>query len=123
MLSGKIRIARQQNGLTQLELAQKLGVAQATVSNWEAGKQTPNEDQIKKLESVFGVGLSISGSLAIATLPEAPSAVSAWLSKARRSAALTVAELSKKSGISIPTIYNIEAGKAQNPRQGTDLTP
>ena len=32
---------------------------------------------------------------------------------------MTAAQLAEKSGLSVPTIYNIEAGKAQNPRPRT----
>jgi transcriptional regulator with XRE-family HTH domain len=45
----RVRIA---NGLTQSDLAEQLGVEQATVSRWEQGKQRPDQltqDRIRKL--------------------------------------------------------------------------
>ena len=38
-----IRDARNQNALTQEELAKKLNVSTGLVSQWETGRRTPNE--------------------------------------------------------------------------------
>jgi len=111
-----IREARKQNALSQEELAEKLKVSQGSISNWERGEQEPDEDTKARLQSVLGANF-----LSVGQREDAggPSIVSAWLSKARQEADLTVAQVAQKSGLSAPTIYSIEAGKAQNPRQRT----
>lgn len=40
--SDKIRFAREELGITQEELAKKLGVAFATINRWEQGLTTPH---------------------------------------------------------------------------------
>jgi transcriptional regulator with XRE-family HTH domain len=111
-----IRAARKQNALTQKELAEKLKVTQATISHWEVGKVEPDETQKEKLQSVFGADIF---SQKPAGQPEESSVLAAWLSKAKQEAGLTVAQLAEQSRLSLPTIYNIEAGRAQNPRRRT----
>ena len=110
-LGEAIRDARKQSALTQEELAAKLDVTQATVSTWETGRQEPGEDSKAKLQSILGSNfLAASRDDA-----DASSVLSAWLSKARQQQGMTIAQLAERSGLAVPTIYNIEAGKAQNP--------
>ena len=45
----KIRSARKAAGLTQRALAEKLGVANTSVSNWEKDLSRPDADMIQKL--------------------------------------------------------------------------
>ncbi|MHB8656011.1 MAG: helix-turn-helix domain-containing protein [Terriglobia bacterium] len=113
----KVKTARQRNGLSQVELARKINVSQGTVSNWESGRGTPDEKQISLLESILGGELTSSEH--IATSVDDQSAISAWLSRARQKAGLTYSELADKAGVSIPTIFNIEKGKSENPRPKT----
>ena len=47
--SDKIRFVREELGLTQEELAKKLGVAFATINRWEQGLTTPHASTEKKL--------------------------------------------------------------------------
>lgn len=47
--SEKIRFVREELGLTQEELAKKLGVAFATINRWEQGSTTPHANTEKKL--------------------------------------------------------------------------
>ena len=49
-IGGTIRAARLAAGLTQTELADRLGTAQANVSGWETGQRRPTP------ESLFAVG-------------------------------------------------------------------
>lgn len=51
----KVRI---DNNLTQMELANILGVSDKTVSSWENGNTTPDSETIKKICSEFGISLS-----------------------------------------------------------------
>ena len=46
---------REQAGLSQTELADKLGVTDKAVSKWENGKSKPTTNTIRKLSAIFGV--------------------------------------------------------------------
>lgn len=46
--------ARKQKKLSQAQLAERLGVSQAQVSQWESGKAEPKTDVLKQLEKVLG---------------------------------------------------------------------
>lgn len=49
-----LRRARRRRFWSQEELANKLGMTEATVNRWEKGKQEPDLAALKKLERVFG---------------------------------------------------------------------
>ena len=49
----RIKLMRKEKGMTQGELAAKLGVAQNTVSNWESGIRNPDPESLKKLANVL----------------------------------------------------------------------
>ena len=53
----KIKSLREQNGITQEELAQKLYVTRTAVSKWENDKGFPSIDTLKHLAELFGVTL------------------------------------------------------------------
>jgi transcriptional regulator with XRE-family HTH domain len=110
-----IREARKQNALTQEELAKKIGVVQGTLSLWENGKHEPDEDSKAKLRTVLGTNFLGSGS----EDADASSVLAEWLSRVRQEKNMTVAQVAERAGLSVPTIYGIEAGKSQNPRQRT----
>lgn len=55
----RIKYYRQQSGLTQLEFAQKMKVAQGTVSQWECGKREPSLETVKKISEVLKVSPSL----------------------------------------------------------------
>ena len=46
--------ARIKCGMTQEDLAKKLGVIQSAVSQWETGKSKPRADMLLKLAEIFG---------------------------------------------------------------------
>ena len=50
----KIRTLREQFGLTQNELAEKLNVKRSTLSMWELEKSTPSVKTLFKIAKVFG---------------------------------------------------------------------
>jgi transcriptional regulator with XRE-family HTH domain len=117
-LGDRIRISRQRSGLTQNELADKVGVTHGAISHWESGRVVPDDSRVGQLESILGSGISgASGNSD--SVANGASIVGAWLSKARQSRGITVPELARKAGVSVPAIYNIESGKAQSPRQNT----
>jgi len=51
----KIRAARKSAGLTQRALAQQLGVANTSVSNWEKDLSRPDADMVRLLCQVLSV--------------------------------------------------------------------
>lgn len=55
MLKDNIKKARLDAGLTQLEVAEKLGVAQAQYARWENGGRNPKDETVEKLSEIFGV--------------------------------------------------------------------
>ena len=57
MLSEKIYTLRRRNGLSQEQLAEKLGVSRQAVSKWEGGLSTPELDKLMALSQCSGVSL------------------------------------------------------------------
>ena len=53
----KIMTLRKKNGLSQEELAEKVGVARQTISKWELGETSPDLKQAKELSKIFNVSL------------------------------------------------------------------
>ena len=53
----KIMDLRKKNGLSQEELAEKVGVARQTISKWELGETSPDLKQSKELSKIFKVSL------------------------------------------------------------------
>lgn len=49
----KLKELRKQQGFTQLQLAELLGVSKTTICQWETKKQEPSITDIKKLCSIF----------------------------------------------------------------------
>lgn len=54
-MTRKLRGLRVGAGLTQGQLANKLGVTIASVSRWENGQAIPSPRNIKKMADMFGV--------------------------------------------------------------------
>lgn len=48
-----LRIAREQRGLTQKEVAESIGVAKSTYSLYESGNREPNVQTIKKIADLL----------------------------------------------------------------------
>ena len=46
---------RKQNGLTQEQLGEQIGVTNKTVSRWETGVYMPPADALMKMSELFGV--------------------------------------------------------------------
>lgn len=53
----KIMEFRKKKGLSQEELAEKVGVARQTISKWELGETSPDLKQAKELSMIFKVSL------------------------------------------------------------------
>lgn len=57
MFSVKLKEIRKEHGLTQIDLAKKLGVASGTVGNWESGKREPDYERISQIADLFNVSV------------------------------------------------------------------
>lgn len=53
MFSDRVREIRIARGLSQVQLAKKLGVTKQTISNWENGNILPSIDMIIKISEFF----------------------------------------------------------------------
>ena len=49
---------RNQNNMTQEELAEKVFVTRQAVSRWETGETTPNIEALKQLSAIFNVSIN-----------------------------------------------------------------
>lgn len=56
-LGEKIVSLRKNNGLTQEEMAVKLGVTRQTISNWELNETSPDIKQAKEVSKLFNISL------------------------------------------------------------------
>ena len=56
-LREKLIVSRNKAGLSQMELANQLGVSRQAVSRWESGDTTPSVDKLKTLARIYGVSL------------------------------------------------------------------
>ena len=54
-LGARIKIARQMNGYTQSQLAEKMGCSVNTIARWEHEKFIPSEKDIAKLSKILEV--------------------------------------------------------------------
>ena len=56
-IGNKIMELRKKNGLSQEDLAEKVGVTRQTISKWELGETSPDLKQAKELSKIFNVSL------------------------------------------------------------------
>ena len=54
-----IKQLREQHGMTQDELAKKVGVKPPAVSKWERGLAYPNMGHVASLAEIFGVTMDV----------------------------------------------------------------
>ena len=57
----KLKTLRKGRKLTQQDVADRLGLVRATVSNYEVGKRTPHLSLLKKFSEFYGVTLDYFG--------------------------------------------------------------
>lgn len=55
MIADKIKVLREQRGMTQAELARRLGVTRSGVNAWEMGITVPSTQYIVELALLFSV--------------------------------------------------------------------
>lgn len=51
----RLKELREEAGMTQKQLAEKIGNVQRNISNWESGKSQPDLDTVVKLAEIFSV--------------------------------------------------------------------
>jgi len=54
-IKDRIAQARIDSGLSETELAEKLGIDKSTISNWESGRRLPSQERLVQLTEVLGV--------------------------------------------------------------------
>ena len=57
VVSNSINKLREEKGMTQDELAEKLNVTRQAVSNWETGKTQPDIETLTRLAEIFDVSV------------------------------------------------------------------
>ena len=121
----KIKDYRKSFGLSQEELAKKIGVGKTTISNYEVGIRSPKKPQMIKLSEVFGITIDDffpkTDSIKInvsATLSEI-NKISSQLEEPRQKIVLDTAssqlEEQKKENAKVVSI------KTEQQKQGIDL--
>lgn len=55
MVADRIKVLREQTGLTQSDLAKKLGITRSSVNAWELGISVPSTQYIVELARIFKV--------------------------------------------------------------------
>ena len=56
-LADKLKEARKNTGLTQIELAEKLCVSRQAITKWESGKGIPDVDNLRTISKVLNVSI------------------------------------------------------------------
>jgi len=54
-IADRLRVFRKEKNLTQIEVADKIGVKKGTYANWETGKRKPKFETVAKLAKALGV--------------------------------------------------------------------
>lgn len=60
-IGNKLQTLRKGRKLSQQELADKMEVSRATISNYEVGRRTPHLSELKRFAEFYGVGLDYFG--------------------------------------------------------------
>ncbi len=116
----RIKRARLTSGLTQAEVADRLGVSQMTVSNWERGRAAPRDPHVAVLEEFIGhVTPDEHGEPDERATDNEPSPFGAWVARLRSQRQLTRVELAGRARVTDVTVWNLETGRISNPHART----
>ncbi len=78
-----MKAARRQAGLTQQELARRVGVSRVAVSQWESGATSPATTNVTRMASILGVSVDLLLGLSGSAEGEAEATASAGLQATR----------------------------------------
>ena len=77
MIAERIKVLREQENFTQVQLAKQLGITRASVNAWEMGISVPSTQYIVELASIFKVstdyllGVNNTATVSVAGLSDA----------------------------------------------------
>ena len=114
-----LRDRRIEQDWTQKQLADKLGVTDITVSNWENCHSYPNPANLQTIGSVLGRMPAFAGGVERSEEDRTTTPFGAWLRNARLSKSLSQAQLAERSGVSDIAISYIETGRTRSPWPST----
>lgn len=60
-IGSKLKTLRKGRGLTQDELARKMDLSRATISNYEVGRRSPHLSELRRFATFYGVSLDYFG--------------------------------------------------------------
>lgn len=60
-LGKKLKALRKGRGLTQQQLAEKMDISRATISNYEVGRRSPHLSELRRFADFYGVSLDFFG--------------------------------------------------------------
>lgn len=113
----RLRQVRELTGLTQIEMAIKLGTSQPAYQAWEAGRREPNLESLKKLAKVLNTSpnylLGYNQTESIAKAIPQENAFPERLKELRKMANLTQIEIAEALNISQPAYVEWEKGRTQ----------
>ncbi len=109
-ISEWLKNSRMKSKLSQQQLADKMGISQPLVSQWEGGGVQPNNETLQKLSAILES--DIDENFLDIDLGE-------WLQEQREKNGLSRDQLAEKAGISPLTIYFIENGTTKSPQEAT----
>ena len=107
-----IRAARENNGLTQAELAERAGVSQPLIARIESNDVDPT------IDTLYSVVAALNDSAADVEQEEVKISMPSVLEDARKQAGYTQGELADAAGVSQPLISRTERQDV-NPRSST----
>ena len=123
-LGMRLRAARENTGLTQQEVAERIEVSTQSVRNWEAGRHEPTQEIIAVLSSPYcvrpqelGTGAPVSHDGTLLRNPNQRVEVDQQLLvQARGEAKLPQSKAAELAGIRIASLRKYERGKARPTR-------
>lgn len=119
-----IRSFRKENGLSQTQVADTLGVSQGLIAQWEGG-QAPPEKRCRQINQMLGRYKGKPGhdrednDSGLLETGRGRMGLASWLEQALAKKDWSVYDLAKASSLTAPTIYLILNGTNKNPRQRT----
>lgn len=103
-----LRKIAEKNELTKSSIAKEAGLSLTAISHYMAGRNQAKPENEEKIRAAIAI-----------LTPQEEVAFGQWLRDTRIKKNISVQELSEKSKISTPALYNIENGKTQNPNLKT----